>query len=115
MILSYSTMFKHIFLALFAFVIFFVFAPVLFAAQLFLLSFQHGMQWFVKKTYVEIDKLGALLLYRQPEWTISAYTYYLYARGSRAAGLFMRFIDLLFGSGHCEREYKEEMRKKTGI
>lgn len=57
---------------------------------------------------IGFDQAGGSILYGQEDWTVSSYTYILAMRGNRHAYWFMRFIDLLFGNGHCKESYAWE-------
>jgi len=62
---------------------------------------------------IGFDQAGGSILYGQEDWTVSSWTYYLCRRGNRDAYWFMRFIDLLFGAGHCEESFYNEAQKMT--
>jgi len=59
-----------------------------------------------------IDQAGGSILYGQEDFTISAYTYHLCRGGGNGyACWFMGFIDALFGDGHCEGAWREEIEE----
>lgn len=62
---------------------------------------------------IGFDQAGGSILYEQEDWTVSSWTYYLSRRGNRSAYWFMRFIDLLFGAGHCEESFYNEAQKQN--
>lgn len=55
---------------------------------------------------IGIDELFGSIIYCQPDWTVSSYTYYLAEIKHRKwARRFMKVIDFLFGKKHCEKSY----------
>lgn len=68
---------------------------------------------YFKTVAIGFDQAGGSILYGQEDWTVSSWTYHLSRRGNRSAYWFMRFIDLLFGTGHCEDSFYNEAQKMT--
>jgi len=60
-------------------------------------------------TAIGLDQLGGAILYGEPDWTVSSRTHWLAMKGNKAAALFERFIDMLFGKGHCASAYTNEI------
>jgi len=70
-----------------------------------------------KKSYwrtvaIGFDQVGGSLLYGTEDWTISSWTY-LQCSGLNRLCWFMKFIDFIFGKGHCKRSYLKE--RKEGL
>ena len=63
---------------------------------------------------IGIDQLGGSVLYGKMNWTVSGYTHYLATRGNVWAERFERFIDAIFGQGHCEEAYVWDLNYDAG-
>ncbi len=60
---------------------------------------------------IGFDQAGGSVLYAQENFTVSSFTHYLCRyRHNRYACTFERFIDAIFGEGHCERAYEWETK-----
>ena len=58
---------------------------------------------------IGLDQLGGSIIYAEPDWTVSSCTGFYAMKGNKYALVFERFIDLLFGKGHCRASYKREL------
>jgi len=58
---------------------------------------------------VGFDQAGGSVIYQQPNFTISSYTYFMCKNGKYC--WFMKFIDLLFGKEHCKNSYIDEVKE----
>lgn len=63
---------------------------------------------YFKAVAVGVDQLGGSILYKQPDWTVSSWTYIRAQQSSLPHIIFMKFIDLLFGKDHCYNSYVKE-------
>lgn len=63
---------------------------------------------------IGIDQLGGSVIYNQPDWTVSSWTYYkAEIQLSNIHKYFMRVIDLFFGKRHCFYAYNNEVSQIT--
>ncbi|BCD61758.1 hypothetical protein NrS5_54 [Nitratiruptor phage NrS-5] len=87
-------------------------SPFAFLANLLRKSyFGQSIADYLHTIAVGLDQLGGSIIYSQEDYTISSYTHLLCMRGNCYACRFERFIDLLFGKGHCKRSYEREKRE----
>ena len=59
---------------------------------------------------VGLDQVGGSLLYGTEDWTVSSWTYYECSNRGKYC-FFMKFIDWIFGDGHCKRSYEKESKE----
>jgi len=59
---------------------------------------------------IGFDQAGGSIIYGQEDWTVSSWTYHLHKGGNKYATAFMKVIDGVFGAGHCEESYKNEIK-----
>jgi len=65
---------------------------------------------------VSIDQFAGTILYNQLDFTISSYTFYLCEiKKRKEACIFRKFINTLFGAGHCERSFYGEIQDYNKI
>ena len=65
---------------------------------------------------ISIDQFAGTILYNQLDFTISSYTFYLCEIKKRKEPcIFRKFIDALFGAGHCERSFYGEIQDYNKI
>jgi len=91
-------------LMLIAMVLIFVFAlPVLVISSVF----RKNRKKYWRSVAIGFDQVGGSLLYGTEDWTISSWTYHKCIRYGKLCW-FEKFINFIFGDGHCERSYKKE-------
>ena len=65
---------------------------------------------------IGLDQLLGSIIYAQPDWTVSSYTYYLVEIKHRKwARRFMKIINFFFGKNHCEQSYYWETTSEKEI
>lgn len=112
-------MFKSVFLLILAFIILLVIAPIIFIAQT-ISTFSKGAKqngfkqgWSNTADYFYIvavdglDQLGATILYKVRDLTVSSYTHILCNKNKVC--WFRKLIDLLFGAEHCKISAQKEL------
>lgn len=100
---------REFFLMLVAMVLVSVFAlPVLVVGSLF----KKDKKRYWETVAIGFDQVGGSLLYGTEDWTISSWTY-IKCRVYKRLCWFEKFIDFIFGKGHCKRSYEKE--KKEGL
>lgn len=57
---------------------------------------------------IGIDQLGGSVVYAQPDWTISSYSYYLSLKHPKMKYV-VKFIDFFFGKDHCKKSFHWEL------
>ena len=110
----YSTsLIKELALMLIAFFGVALLSPIVFVANIVRKAILgHSIASYFHTIAVGLDQLGGSVIYAQEDWTISSYTYYLCRyRSNKAACIFQKLIDLVFGDGHCERSFKKELHE----
>lgn len=85
--------------------------PVLIANTIRKLYRREKIKEYFHTVALGFDQAGGSILYGQEDWTVSSWTYNLHRKVNRNATWFMRFIDLLFGAGHCEDSFYNEAQK----
>ena len=58
---------------------------------------------------IGLDQLGGSIIYAEPDWTVSSCTGFYAMNGNKYALVFEKFINLLFGKGHCRKSYFSEV------
>ena len=98
---------REFFLMLVAMVLVGLFAlPVLIVGSLF----RKDKKGYWKSVAIGFDQVGGSLLYGTEDWTISSWTY-VECRVYKKLCWFEKFIDFIFGKGHCKRSYEKESRE----
>ena len=98
---------KAFFLMILALFLLLLISPFIFIINLFL---QDNKKYFFAIA-IGLDQLGGSILYCQPDWTVSSWTYYLSTyKKSKHARYFMYLIDFLFGKDHCKRSFEWESK-----
>lgn len=64
--------------------------------------------WFT--VAIGLDQLGGSVIYVEPDWTVSSCTGYYAMKGNKYALAFEKFVNLLFGKGHCRASYERECK-----
>jgi len=59
---------------------------------------------------IGFDQAGGSVIYKTEDWTVSSWTYYLCKYKGKYCW-FRKFIDFIFGKGHCEHSYKKESKE----
>jgi len=98
------TLFKRTFLFLLAYILVVTLSPIIFVINLIRLGSDYAMT-----AAIGFDQAGGSILYNEDSFTVSTYTYYL-CKFKHKYCRFRKFIDLLFGKGHCERSYYHEIK-----
>ncbi len=104
-------MIKNLVLMLIAFILVVTLSPIVFIVNLF----RYNLKEYFYTVAIGLDQLGGSILYNEEDWTVSSYTYMLACEGNRRAELFMKFIDFIFGDGHCEKSFFKEFFKEGGM
>ncbi len=99
-------MVKQFGLLIVAVLLFALIAPVAFIYGLFV----HNLKRYFFIIAIGIDQLGGSILYMQPDWTISSWTWIRASQGSKYHKYFMNIIDFFFGENHCAKAYIKEMQ-----
>ena len=70
---------------------------------------------YILQCAIGFDQAGGSVLYNEEDWTISSYTYYL-CKHFKKHCWFEKLIDFIFGKGHCEKSFHNELKliKKEG-
>lgn len=101
------TLFKSIWLVLLAIV---VAIPVLPISFIYNIIVKRDRAGYLKNIAIGIDQLGGSVIYNQPDWTVSSWTYYkAMIQQSKLHIYFMLFIDFFFGKDHCYKSYLNEV------
>lgn len=98
---------KSIFFVLIAFILLIILGPIAFIANLI---FRKNKADYLFNIAIGIDQLGGSILYNQPDWTVSGWTYHQFNKtGHLEYYIFMRLIDFFFGKDHCKEAYYNEL------
>ena len=84
-----------------------VFSPIVFLVRVLA---SEDLAYYFYAIAVGLDQLGGSILYEQPDWTVSSWTYYLCSKGNKCACWFMKFIDFIFGKEHCKKAFLDESK-----
>jgi len=95
---------RSIFLLLVAIILFIIISPIAFIVNFIR---KPNKAEYLFNIAIGIDQLGGSILYNQPDWTVSSWTYYQSNR-HKEHYYFMKLIDLLFGKDHCRKSYVYE-------
>jgi hypothetical protein len=94
-------------------------APFIFMGQLVVTSIEGAKKGGMKKAWADVsdyfrivaidglDQLGATILYKVRDLTVSSYTFVLCKSGKLC--WFEKFIDFLFGKKHCRKSSENEL------
>lgn len=96
---------KNFMLMTIAVMLFILIAPIAFIIGL--LVYKLSNYFYV--IAIGIDQLGGSILYKQPDWTVSSWTWIKVKNNSKFHKYVMVIIDFFFGKDHCKRAYNEEM------
>ena len=99
-------MVKQLGLLSIALILFIIIAPFAFIWGLF----AHDLKRYFKVISIGIDQMGGSILYMQPDWTVSSWTWIRASQGSKYHKYFMNIIDFFFGENHCAKAYIKEMQ-----
>lgn len=86
-----------------------ILSPVVFLFQLIRHAYRRGLRRYLWSVAVGIDQVGGSVLYGKINWTVSGYTWHLAKKGNRYAEMFARFIDFIFGKGHCKEAWRWDL------
>ena len=101
-------MVKNIFLLIIAFILVTILSPIIFLVNLIC---RKDLDKYFKSIAIGLDQLGGSILYSQPDWTISSWTFFLaHYKKRKPAKIFMKFIDSIFVEGHCKRSFFHELQ-----
>jgi hypothetical protein len=100
-------MIRSFFFLLVAIILFVLFAPVAFLVNIIR---KPNRAEYLFNIAIGIDQLGGSVLYNQPDWTVSSWTYYQSSK-HKEHYYFMKLIDSLFGKDHCYKSFVNEMKE----
>jgi len=105
-------MVKNLFLFLIAYIGVTLFTPIVIISNIIRKAYRReSISTYLKDCAIGFDQAGGSVLYQQENWTISSYTYFLCSyKNNKYACLFMKFIDMLFGTNHCRNSYHWEIK-----
>ena len=94
-----------------SFLIVALFLPIFLIKLILLLINRKSISDYFLTCAIGLDQLMGSIFYNEPDWTISGYTYHLCLSGNKKACYFKKFIDFLFGKGHCEKTFFHEVEQ----
>ena len=105
-------MVRNIFLFILAYTLVVTLTPIVFVLNILRKLYRKdNIKEYIETCAIGQDQAGGSILYEQENFTISSYTYHLcYHRNNKQACWFLKFIDLLFGKGHCKRAFDWETK-----
>jgi hypothetical protein len=86
-----------------------LFLPIFFSNLLIRIFRKKDISNYILNVAIGLDQLGGSVLYNQPDWTVSSWTY-IQSKKHYTHKLFMSFIDFFFGERHCEKSYITEKK-----
>jgi hypothetical protein len=72
---------------------------------------KESLSEYFKNIAIGLDQAGGSILYNQDKFTVSSWTYYRCSKGFKENCIFMKFINSIFGSTHCEDSFKNEIHE----
>jgi len=105
-------MVRSIFLLIIAIILFVLISPIAFTVNILRkLSNTKELSNYLFTIAIGIDQLGGSILYTQPDWTVSSWTY-IQSKNHKEHYyfIFMKLIDFFFGKDHCKKSYEHEIK-----
>ncbi len=99
-------MVRNFILMIIALILVILFSPIVFIINVIL---RENKSKYFKSIAIGLDQLGGSILYSQPDWTVSSWTYYRCKNGYKFCCWFMKFIDFIFGKEHCKKSFYKEI------
>jgi hypothetical protein len=87
-----------------------LFLPIFFSNLLIRIFRKKDISNYILNVAIGLDQLGGSVLYNQPDWTVSSWTY-IQSKKHIEHKIFMHFIDFFFGKNHCYNSYINEVNE----
>jgi hypothetical protein len=84
-----------------------LFIPVLIINSIIILFKGKSLKEYFLISAIGIDQAFGSILYKQPDWTVSSWTY-IQSYKHKEHKIFMKVIDFFFGKNHCFLSYMHE-------